>query len=102
MNYAAQRRRYRENHRTLGCRISHMLAVPMILVSLILVFFVWERAIVLFASGWLLAFSGHFLFERNQPVVFSDPTNALSYVLGIVFVAEEWAVFLRIRQFADD
>ncbi len=102
MGYAEQRRHYRESHRTVGCKITHMCGVPLIVASLVTVFFSPRVALGLFAVGWALAFSGHLLFEKNQPVVFENPGNPLTYLYGLLFAAGEWKKVLRRRPLAED
>lgn len=90
MTFHEHRLMYRSQHRTVGCKITHMFGVPMIVVSLVMFFFAWKLAVALFLAGWTLQFIGHFVFEKNKPVLFQDPTNPLTYFYAVVFVGEEW------------
>jgi uncharacterized membrane protein YGL010W len=92
--FQAHMRLYRAEHRTLGCKITHMFGIPMIVASLPTIFFHWQVAIALFGIGWALQFIGHYVFEKNRPVVLADPLNPLTYLTAIVFVTEEWAKVL--------
>lgn len=97
MDFAAHRRHYRQNHRTVGCKLTHMVGVPLIVASLVTVFFAWKLAMAMFAFGWALQFAGHYLFEGNKPVLFADPANPFTYFYAVIFVAEEWWRVLTLR-----
>jgi hypothetical protein len=90
MDLKAHRELYRREHSTLGCKITHMFGVPLIMASLITVFFAWKIGLAMFVIGWALQFAGHYVFEKNKPVLFSDPSNPFTYFFAIIFVAEEW------------
>lgn len=85
---------YRNEHRTLGCKLTHMFGVPMIAASVPTVFFHWPIALAMFVIGWVLQFVGHYVFEKNRPVLLSDPKNPWTYFAAIIFVAEEWGKVL--------
>ena len=63
---------YREKHRHPVNRALHTIGIPMIVVSLIVVFFDWRWGLALFVLGWVLQFAGH-AFEGNQPAFFKNP-----------------------------
>ena len=85
---------YRTQHRTLGCKITHMIGIPMIAVSIPTLLFAWPTAVGLFVIGWALQFIGHFVFEHNSPVLFADPKDPMTYIVALVFCAEEWKKLL--------
>jgi uncharacterized membrane protein YGL010W len=92
--FQAHMRLYREQHRTVGCKITHMFGVPMIVASLPTVLFAWPAAAGLFVGGWALQFMGHYVFEHNDPLFFAKPTDPYTYLSAVVFVAEEWTKVL--------
>ena len=102
MDLAAHRRHYRENHRSVGCKITHMFGVPLIVASLVTLFFAWKLAAAMFVVGWALQFAGHFVFEGNKPVLFADPSNPLTYFYAVIFVAEEWWRVITFRPLTSD
>lgn len=102
MDFAAHRRLYRQEHRTVGCKLTHMVGVPLIVASLITLFFAWKLALGMFVLGWVLQFTGHFVFEKNKPVLFSDPSNPLTYFYAVIFVAEEWWHLLTFQGLGGD
>jgi uncharacterized membrane protein YGL010W len=102
MDFNAHRQLYRRNHKTVGCKVTHMFGVPMIVASLVLVFFMWKIALAAFIGGWFLQFVGHYVFEGNKPVLFDDPGNPLTYFYAVIFVGEEWAKVLTGRSLRDD
>jgi uncharacterized membrane protein YGL010W len=93
-NLQAHMELYRSQHRTLGCKITHMFGVPMIVASLPMVFFNWPAAAGLFGLGWVLQFLGHGVFEKNRPVVLNNPLDPLTYIVAVIFVTEEWVKLL--------
>jgi len=81
---------YRSQHTTMGCRMTHLLGVPMICLSIPMFFFDWKRALVLFSGGWFLQFIGHFVFEKNKPVLLSDNRHPYTLLSALIFVGTEW------------
>jgi uncharacterized membrane protein YGL010W len=81
---------YRAEHRTVGCRITHMIGVPIIVASLSMLVWNWRVGLAMFVIGWTMQFAGHRYFERNKPVLMADPKNPLTYVAALIFVAQEW------------
>ena len=77
---------YASEHTKLSTKLTHMVGIPMIVVSIPAVFVNPLVAAGLFAGGWALQFAGHYLFERNSPSFFSDPVYLL---MGPVFVVVE-------------
>jgi uncharacterized membrane protein YGL010W len=92
---------YRQQHRTLGCKVTHMFGVPMIAASVPLVFFNWPLAAALFGGGWVLQFIGHYVFEKNNPVFLHDISNPWTYLSALLFVSEEWLKLLTGKPLVD-
>jgi uncharacterized membrane protein YGL010W len=67
---------YREKHQHPMNKMLHTLGIPMIVVSLVVVFFDWKWGLGLFVFGWILQFIGH-AFEGNQPAFFKNPIYLL-------------------------
>ena len=67
---------YKSKHQHPLNRLSHTIGIPMIVVSLPLVFFSWKWALALFVVGWVFQFIGH-LIEGNQPAFFRNPIYLL-------------------------
>jgi uncharacterized membrane protein YGL010W len=82
---------YAHHHRTAGCRITHMIGVPLIAASCMLLLVPKRRSLGagIFVFGWFLQFLGHFAFEHNRPVFLElrDPYTAVS---SILFVTKRW------------
>jgi uncharacterized membrane protein YGL010W len=89
-SFENHQKHYREQHSTVGCKITHMIGVPMIAVSIPIMFFSWQIGLSLFVVGWIFQFIGHFVFEKNKPVLMKDPKNPFTYVSALVFVTQEW------------
>ena len=78
---------YQKEHTTLGNKLTHMVGIPMIVLSL-------PTALVnplaggsMFVGGWALQFVGHYVFEKNKPSFYND---AYYLLVGPAWVAAEW------------
>jgi uncharacterized membrane protein YGL010W len=67
---------YKAKHQHPLNRLTHSIGIPMIVVSLPLVFFNWRWALGLFVLGWIFQFIGHAI-EGNQPAFFRNPVYLL-------------------------
>ena len=67
---------YKAKHQHPLNRMTHNIGIPMIVISLLIVFFNWRWALALFVVGWILQFVGHFI-EGNQPAFFRNPVYLL-------------------------
>lgn len=63
---------YKAKHQHPLNRLTHSFGIPMIVLSLPVVFFNWRWAVGLFVFGWILQFVGHAI-EGNQPAFFKNP-----------------------------
>ena len=68
--------KYKAEHQHPMNKLTHAFGIPMIVASLIWVFFDWKIGLVLFTVGWVLQFIGH-AFEGNKPAFFSNPIYLL-------------------------
>ncbi|HET6976519.1 MAG TPA: DUF962 domain-containing protein [Pyrinomonadaceae bacterium] len=67
---------YKAKHQHPLNRLTHSFGIPMIVLSLPLLFFDWRWALRLFIVGWILQFIGHAI-EGNQPAFFKNPVYLL-------------------------
>jgi uncharacterized membrane protein YGL010W len=74
---------YKAKHRHPLNRLSHSIGIPLIVLSLPVLFFSWRWAIVLFIVGWVFQFIGHAI-EGNQPAFFRNPIYLLIGPLWII------------------
>lgn len=88
--YARTLEHYKSQHTTVGCKVTHMIGVPMIALSIPALLISPRRAASLFAGGWALQFLGHYVFEKNSPVVLTDYRNPLVMVAALDYVSEGW------------
>jgi uncharacterized membrane protein YGL010W len=90
---------YRSRHKTVGCKITHMVGVPMIALSFPIALFNRRLAAQFQVIGWFLQFTGHYVFEHNQPV-FLDARDPLTAAVALVFVVNEWnrALFVETKK----
>ena len=64
--------KYRRDHTHPMNKATHAVGIPMIVLSLGVVFVNWKLAVRLFVVGWILQFIGH-AYEGNKPSFFSNP-----------------------------
>lgn len=67
---------YKADHQHPVNKALHMVGIPMIVLSLPLMFFTPPLGIFLFVVGWIFQFIGH-AFEGKAPSFFRDPTFLL-------------------------
>ena len=67
---------YRNVHTHPMNRALHTIGIPLIVLSLPLVFVSWRWALGAFVGGWILQFVGH-AFEGKAPAFFSHPRYLL-------------------------
>lgn len=68
--------KYRRDHTHPMNKATHAIGIPMIVISLPVVFFDWKWAVGLFVLGWIFQFIGH-AFEGNKPSFLSNPVFLL-------------------------
>ena len=77
--------RYRQDH---SHPVNHFLHVgvgwPMAAVAVILFPFRPIWALGLFASAYAIMFLGHFVFERNIPTIFKEPTTPFVVAFAVI------------------
>ncbi len=82
---------YQRSHTHPVNRALHSIGIPMIVVSLGVVFWSWKIALGLFIVGWILQFIGH-AFEGKPPAFFKNPVYLL---VGPVWVVKK--LFGKVR-----
>jgi uncharacterized membrane protein YGL010W len=92
---------YRQEHSALGCKLAHMFGIPIIVVSLPMLFFNWRLGLAMFVMGWILQFVGHYVFQKNHPVFMRARGDPWTYAVGLVFVSEEWSKLLTGKRLAE-
>jgi hypothetical protein len=77
--------RYRQDHKN---PVNHFLHVavgwPMAAVAVILFPFRPLLALGIFASAYAIMFFGHFVFERNIPTIFKEPTTPFVVAFAVI------------------
>lgn len=68
--------KYNDTHQHPVNRGLHSVGIPMIVISLVVVFFNWQWGVGLFVFGWILQFIGH-AFEGKPPAFFSNPIHLI-------------------------
>ena len=93
---------YKSQHTTKGCKVTHLFGVPMIALAVPFIFINFRRAVTLFVAGWVLQFIGHFVFEKNKPVIISEATNPLVPLAALIVVGQLWARVLTGQPLMDE
>jgi uncharacterized membrane protein YGL010W len=68
--------KYQEDHQHPMNKLTHLIGIPMIIVSLPCLIWSWKLALLLFVLGWILQFIGH-MFEGKKPSFLSNPIYLL-------------------------
>ena len=70
---------YLREHSDLMCRKLHFLGTCGVIALMILFFFTGNLLVLLFipVMGYGLAWTGHFVFEKNRPATFKHPLYSL-------------------------
>lgn len=87
---------YKAKHQHPLNRLTHSIGIPMIVVSLPLVFFNWRWALGLFILGWIFQFVGHAI-EGNQPAFFKNPVYLLVGPLWLLRRAASSVGLIKIK-----
>lgn len=86
---------YARNHRTVGCRVTHLVGVPILALSFFLLVRRPKTSIALGALGYGLQILGHYVFEKNTPVLIRTKDWRV-IPAAFAFVGYEWwAVFTK-------
>lgn len=67
---------YLEEHSSLECRRLHFVGTSLFFIAIGYAFFsqIWLLIPLAAVIGYLLAWTGHFLFEKNRPATFRHPS----------------------------
>ncbi len=76
--------RYHADHKHPMNHATHIIGIPAIVASLVVVFFNWQWGLGLFIGGWILQFIGHGI-EGNRPSFMKDPRFLL---VGPLFILQ--------------
>lgn len=88
---------YRMDHKN---PVNHFLHVwvgwPMVALSILIVPFrpIWSA--ILFVAAYAIMFFGHFVFERNTPTIFKEPTTP--FVIAGAVIRDIWTGLARITR----
>lgn len=63
---------YKKSHTHPINHLTHVIGIPMIVVSIPWLYFDWQTALALFIVGWILQFVGHAV-EGKPPSFFKNP-----------------------------
>lgn len=75
--------RYQADHTHPINHLTHAIGIPMIVVSLGVLFFNWKWGVGLFVVGWIFQFIGH-IFEGKPPSFFKNPVFLLIGPMWVV------------------
>jgi hypothetical protein len=87
--------RYHLDHKN---PVNHFLHVgvgwPLAAISVLLLPFRPIWSVTLFVSAYAIMFLGHFVFERNIPTIFKDPSTPL--VIALSVIRSLWGGLMRL------
>lgn len=71
---------YLTQHREFKCRTLHFVGTGIVIALFILTFVLqkWWLLLLMPVAGYGFAWTGHFLFEKNQPAAFKNPLWSLA------------------------
>lgn len=72
MNFRQMLEKYHQDHQHPINKATHYIGIPMIIISIGVLFWNLKLGIFLFVLGWIFQFVGH-LFEGKKPSFFSNP-----------------------------
>ena len=84
---------YSSQHRTKGCKITHMIGVPIIVASIMVWPFNRKLSGKLQTLGWVIQLLGHLGFEHNTPVVLEVQSPSM-LAAAVIFIGQRWKRFL--------
>lgn len=93
---------YRSQHRTRGNILCHLVGIPLIGVSIAFLPFSRRRSLELFALAWAFQLAGHYVFEKNKPVLFSNARDPKTILAALIWVSDEWSRLLTGRPLVED
>lgn len=92
---------YRLDHKN---PVNHFLHVgvgwPMVAIAILILPFrpLWSPVLVV--AAYAIMFFGHFVFERNTPTIFKEPTTP--FVIAGAVIRDLWAGALRLARLSRD
>jgi hypothetical protein len=88
---------YRLDHQN---PVNHFLHVgvgwPMVAISILILPFRPLWSAILFVAAYAIMFFGHFVFERNAPTIFKQPTTPV--VMALAVSRDLWKRLLRLAK----
>lgn len=81
---------YRTRHLTTGCKITHMIGIPLLLgVAPVAISGNFGMAATFVLGGIVFQYSGHWIFEKNEPTLI-ESHDLMTIPASIIFCAEQW------------
>jgi len=99
-NYEKRLAYYQSQHRSVGCKVTHMIGIPIIALSVPMLFFRPKLSLQLHLIGWILQFIGHYVYEHNKPVLL-ETKDPLILLAALQFCRDEWTLALHGRSLAE-
>jgi uncharacterized membrane protein YGL010W len=64
--------------------------------------FNWRTGLKLLSAGWTFQLIGHFVFEKNKPVLFSEARDPLTVLAALIYVSNGWCKLLSGQNLIDE
>lgn len=92
---------YKARHRTPGCKLTHMVGIPLLLLAPFVFLFDKRSGCLFGITGTLFQFLGHFLFEKNMPTLI-ETSDPMMVPAAVIFTVDEWRDVLAGSWIADN
>jgi uncharacterized membrane protein YGL010W len=92
--YSEYMAQYALEHTKRGTKLTHMVGIPLVALSVPVAIMDWRAAIAMFVVGWIFQLVGHRI-EGNRPAFLSDP---LYLLVGVAWVCREFGEMLGARR----
>lgn len=85
---------YDAQHETLGCKVTHMIGIPLMLLAPVVAVFMWKLGLIVMAAGIGLQFIGHLVHEQNFPALINSDDPLRTIEIGVKKCAQWWKQLL--------
>jgi len=90
MKESAEEREYAIAHQSLGCRLHHMVGIPMLIASLPIMLLSPLAGQIFFVGGLVHQIAGHLIYEGNFPAIINSGNPLKTMWVAIKFVYRDW------------
>lgn len=92
---------YRTRHRTPGCKLTHLIGIPLLVAAPFAFIFNRRTGITFTIVGAIFQVAGHAIFEKNQPTLL-ETRDPMTIPASLLFILGEWKEVIEGRWIADN